>query len=175
MLKVEVNKLTKQDVEQEVVDVLSFTPKGADFDVNANKISKAIYTGRNYTLAYLLAESIIVNTENGTNLMQVKDLPRETASGRFLTKDTIQVAGKLLFERLKVTDNCNVLRKKDLTIEKIKPLVQTIYETYMTNNIIYLPIGAQYISDNNPSELLRGTWQLVDGEHKLGKIWERIA
>lgn len=171
MIKYEVNKVTKSDVEQEVVDKLQYTPNTKEFDIEPNKIVDALYTGRNYTLPRLEAESIIVTGD--TNLKQVKDLPKESAGNRFITKDTTQVIGKLIFERAQA-ESCNVLRKKDLTIKNFKPIIQAIYSNYAMSNIIYMPIGANYVSDKNPSELLRGTWELK-AETKIGKIWERIA
>lgn len=171
MIKYEVNKITKADVEQEVVDKLHYTPNTKEFDIQPNKIADALYTGRNYVLPRLDAESIIATGD--TNLKQIKDLPRETADKRFVTKDTVQVIGKLLCERV-TANGCNVLRKKDLTIEKFKPIMQIVYDTYFANNIYYLKVGACYVSDKDPSELLRGTWELK-AETKIGKIWERIA
>lgn len=171
MIKYEVNKVTKSDVGQEVIDELQYTPNTKEFDIEPNKIADALYTGRNYTLPTLDAESIIVTGD--TNLKQIKDLPKELAGNRFITKDTIQVIGKLVFERVKA-ENCNVLRKKDLVIEKFKPIIQAMYNNYALSNIIYMPIGANYVSDKDPSELLRGTWELK-AETKIGKIWERIA
>lgn len=171
MIKYEVNKVTKADVEQEVVDKLQYSPNTKEFDIEPNKIADALYTGRNYTLPRLDAESIIVT--GNTNLKQIKDLPKESAGNRFITKDTAQVIGKLVFERAQV-ESCNVIRKKDLIIENFKPIIQAIYNNYAMNNIIYMPIGACYVSDKDPSELLRGTWELK-AETKIGKIWERIA
>ena len=172
MLKVEVNKVTLQDVTPEVLERLERSATGENFDSAVNRIQNAMYTGRNYTLPYLKAESIICNGQ--TNLKQVKDLPKQVASERFLTTDTIQVAGKLIFERAKVTGTCNVLRKKDLTIEKMKPIVETIYNNYFAGNTIYLPIGANYVSDKDPTEILKGKWVLKE-ENNIGKIWERIG
>ena len=171
MIKYEVNKITKADVEQEVVDKLQYTPNTKEFDIQPNKIVDALYTGRNYVLPRLDAESIIATEE--TNLKRIKDLPKESAGGRFVTKDTPQVIGALVFEQVQST-NCNVLRKKDLDISYIKTLAVNVINTYIAANITYMPIGACYVSDKDPSELLRGTWELK-AETKIGKIWERIA
>lgn len=170
MIKYEVNKVTKSDVGQEVVDKLQYTPNTKEFDIEANKIADALYTGRNYTLPRLEAESIIANT---TNLKQIKDLPNTTVDNRLVSIDTVQVIGKMVYERVQA-ENCNTIRKKDLTIENFKPLVNAAYINYFNSVIVYLPIGANYVSDKNPSELLRGTWELK-AETKIGKIWERIA
>ena len=171
MIKYEVNKITKADVEQEVVDKLQYTPNTKEFDIQPNKIADALYTGRNYVLPALDAESIIVTGD--TNLKQIKDLPKNEASSRLVSRDMTQVIGKIVFERV-LAENCNCVRKKDLTIEKFRPLVNAAYINYVNTTIIYMPIGANYVSDKDPSELLRGTWELK-AETKIGKIWERIA
>lgn len=171
MIKYEVNKITKSDVEQEVIDKLQYTPNIKEFDIEPNKIAEALYTGRNYTLPRLDAESIIVTGD--TNLKQIKDLPKFTAENRLVNEDTVQVIGKIVFERVQAI-GCNCIRKKDLTVEKFKPLVNSAYINYFNSNVIYMPIGANYVSDKDPSELLRGTWELK-AETKIGKIWERIA
>ena len=171
MLKIETNKITKQDIEAEIVNALEHNIANNINDYKPNKIHNALYCNRNYVLDIVNADVILVNGE--TNLMQMKDLPKTVAHEQFLTKDTTQTTGKLTFERVKVTGTCNVLRKKDLTIEKFKPIIQNIYDTYMLNNITYLPIGAYYVSDKNPKEILRGEWELKT-ETEIGKIWERI-
>lgn len=172
MITYEVNKVTKQDVEQEVVDTLTYTPNLQEYDIEPNRVAGAMYTGRNYNLPRLEAESIIVETDATTNLKQIKDLPTVFANQRLVTKDTTQVLGQLLFERV-IADDVNVYRKKDLTIENFKPKVEAIFNSYFANNIYYLPIGACYVSDSNPAELLRGHWELRK-ETKIGKIWERV-
>lgn len=171
MIKYEVNKVTKADVEQEVVDKLQYSPNTKEFDIEPNKIADALYTGRNYTLPRLDAASIIATGD--TNLKQIKDLPKFTTENRLVSRDTVQVIGKIVFERVQA-ESCNVIRKKDLTIENFKPLVNAAYINYVNSTIIYMPIGACYVSDKDPSELLRGTWELK-AETKIGKIWERIA
>lgn len=172
MIKYEVNKVIKSDVTQEVIDKLQYTPNTKEFDIEPNKIADALYTGRNYTLHRLDAESIIVT--GNTNLKQVKDLPKESAGNRFITKDTTQVIGRLSMLVAKVTGSTNGIRKKDVTLEYFKPIMQALFDSCIESNIIYMPIGACYVSDKNPSELLRGTWELK-AETKIGKIWERIA
>lgn len=172
MIKYEVNKVTKADIEQEVIDKLHYEPNTKEFDIQPNKIVDALYTGRNYTLPTLAAESIIAT--GYTNLKQIKDLPKEPTSGRFITKDTAQVIGKLAMYAAKVTGTTNGIRKKDVTIKRFKPTIQALFQNAIVDNIIYMPIGANYVSDKDPSELLRGTWELK-AETKIGKIWERIA
>lgn len=172
MIKYEVNKVTKSDVEQEVIDELQYKPNTKEFDIEPNKIADALYTGRNYTLPTLDAESVIVT--GNTNLKQIKDLPKVSAGNRFITKDTTQVIGKLSMFSAIVTGTTNGIKKKDVTIEKFKPIIQALFDSSIVNNIIYMPIGACYVSDKDPSELLRGTWELK-AETKIGKIWERIA
>lgn len=171
MIKYEVNKVTKSDVEQEVIDELQYKPNTKEFDIEPNKIVDALYTGRNYTLPTLDTESVIVT--GNTNLKQIKDLPNVSAEARLVSKDVVQVIGKILFERVQA-ESCNCIRKGDLTIENFKPLVNAAYINYVNSTIVYMPIGACYVSDKDPSELLRGTWELK-AETKIGKIWERIA
>lgn len=171
MIKYEVNKITKRDVEQEVVDTLQYKPNTKEFDIEANKIADALYTGRNYTLPTLDAESIIAT--GNTNLKQMKDLPKVASDGRFVTKDTPQVVGKLSMYAARVIGSTNAIRKKDVTIEYFKPRLQALFDSIIAHNIYYMPIGANYVSDKNPSELLRGTWELK-AETKIGKIWERV-
>lgn len=172
MIKYEVNKITKADVEQEVIDKLQYTPNTKEYDIEPNKIADALYTGRNYVLPKLDAESIIATGD--TNLKQIKDLPKESTTGRFITKDTTQAIGKLTMLMARVAGTTNGLRKKDVTIERFKPIIQALFQNTIVNNIAYMPIGACYVSDKNPSELLRGTWELK-AETKIGKIWERVA
>ena len=171
MLKIETNKITKQDIEAEIVNALEYNIANNINDYKPNKIHNALYCNRNYVLNIVNADVIVVNGE--TNLMQMKDLPKTVAHERFLTKDTTQTTGKLTFERVKVAGTCNVLRKKDLTIEKFQPIIQALYDTYIINNVTVLPIGACYVSDKNPKEILRGEWELK-AETEIGKIWERI-
>ena len=171
MLKIETNKITKQDIEAEIVNALEHNIANNINDYKSNKLVNVVFLNKNYVFNNVEADTIIV--DGNTNLMQMKDLPKTVAHERFLTTDTIQNTGKLTFERVKVTGTCNVLRKKDLTIEKFKPIIQNIYDTYMLNNIAYLPIGAYYVSDKNPKEILRGEWELKT-ETEIGKIWERI-
>ena len=171
MLKVEVNKITKQDIEAEIANALEYNIANNINDYKSNKLVNVVFLNKNYVFNNVEADTIIV--DGNTNLMQMKDLPKTVAHERFLTKDTTQTTGKLTFERVKVTGTCNVLRKKDLTIEKFKPIIQNIYDTYMLNNIAYLPIGAYYVSDKNPKEIFRGEWELKT-ETEIGKIWERI-
>ena len=171
MLKVEVNKITKQDIEAEIANALEYNIANNINDYKSNKLVNVVFLNKNYVFNNVEADTIIV--DGNTNLMQMKDLPKTVAHERFLTTDTIQNTGKLTFERVKVTGTCNVLRKKDLTIEKFQPIIQALYDTYIINNVTVLPIGACYVSDKNPKEILRGEWELK-AETEIGKIWERI-
>ena len=172
MYKVEVNKIAKQDVDESVLNEVEVQHTDNRIDLEPAKIRNVIYKGRNYNLDYVNADTILVEGE--TNLKQMKDLPKTAPEYRFVTTDTVQNIGKILFERVQVTDTCNVMRKKDLTIENIKPVVQAVFDTYFSNNIYYLPIDAYYISDEHPGGVLRGYWEYVQ-DYDASKLWKRVG